>query len=481
VLLGLLGGAAGLLLAIWGIEGLRSLEPGTIPRAEEIGLDLQVLGFALGISLLTALLFGLMPIWRVTARDSREGLSEGGRGIAGGSGIHRARSALVLAEVALAFVLLIGAALLLRSFDRLQQVDPGFSTDQVLTARVTLPRVKYGDDQKWSAFGDQLLRSASAQPGVAAVALASDVPLGDSPSYLSFEIRGREAPRDGTVQDAAVFSTSPEYFETMRIPLLEGRFYEATDRPGTESVVVVSRSLAHRFWDRGRAVGARITLGDPADPESVWMTVVGVVGDVRHEALNQEGYPQLYLPFGQAPTRSMVLTLRARTDPLSLVPALRRLLAELDPDLPLSNVATLEERKAVSLARPRVNAVVLGGFALAALVLASVGIYGVVAYGVVQRTRELGIRMALGAGGGALLRMVIRQGMVPVVAGVTLGLAGALAGGRVLRSLLFGVGAADPVTFVAVTGFLVGTALAAIYIPARRAARSDPMAALRSE
>jgi putative ABC transport system permease protein len=481
LLLGLMGGGLGLLLAMWGIEGLRSLEPGTIPRSEEIGLDLRVLGFAVGLSILTAVLFSLTPVLRLAGRDLRDGLTEGTRGVAGGGGIHRARSALVLAEVALAFVLLIGAALLLRTFDRLQQVDPGFSTDRVLTARVTLPRVKYGDDQKWSAFSEQLLASASAQPGVAAAALVSDAPLGDSPPFLGFAIQGQESPRDGVVQDAAVFSTSAGYFETLRIPLLEGRLYGATDRSGVEPVAVVSRGLADRFWGGGRAIGARITLGDPADPETVWMTVVGVVGDVRHEGVNQEGYPQLYLPFSQAPTRSIVLTVRTQGDPASLVPALRRALADIDPDLPLADVATLEERKAVSLARPRVNAAVLGGFALAALVLASVGIYGVVAYGVVQRTRELGIRMALGAGGGALLRMVIRQGMMPVLAGMALGLVGAIAGGRVLGSLLFGVGAADPATFVAVTCLLVAVALAAIYLPARRAAQSDPMAALRNE
>jgi putative ABC transport system permease protein len=481
VLLGVIGGGLGLLLAFWGIEALRSLEPGTIPRIEEIGLDLRVLGFALGLSLLTGLLFGLAPVWRLSGWDLRDGLTEGSRGVAGGSGIHRARSALVLAEVALAFVLLIGATLLLRSFNQLQQVDPGFSTDRVLTARVTLPRLKYREDDKWLAFGEQLLARASSQPGVRSAALVSDAPLGDSPPFLSFEIQGKESPGDAAVQDAAVFTTTAGYFETLRIPLLEGRFYNAGDRRDGESVVVISKILADRFWDRGRALGSRLTLGDPADPEAVWMTVVGVAGDVRHERLSQQGYPQLYLPFSQAPTRSMVLTVRTQGEPASLVPALRRSLAELDPDLPLADVATLDERKAASLARPRINAAVLAGFALAALVLASVGIYGVVAYGVVQRTRELGIRMALGAGGGTLLRMVIRQGMRPVLAGMGLGLAGAVAGGRVLQSMLFGVGTTDPATFVAVTCFLVAVALAAIYLPARRAAQSDPMVALRNE
>ncbi|HEY7481571.1 MAG TPA: ABC transporter permease [Gemmatimonadales bacterium] len=481
VVLGLIGGGLGLLLAFWGIEALRSLEPGTIPRIQEIGLDLRVLGFTLGLSLLAGLLFGLAPVWRLSGRDLSDGLIEGSRGVAGGSGIHRARSALVLAEVALAFVLLIGATLLLRSFDRLQQVDPGFSTDRVLTARVTLPRLKYPEENQWAAFGEQLLSHAAAQPGVRAAALVSDAPLGDSPPYFSFEIQGKETAPEGAVQDAAVFTTSAGYFQTLRIPLLAGRFYDGGDRPDGERVAVISQSLADRFWERGRAIGARITLGDPRDPEAVWMTIVGVAGDVRHERLSEQGYPQLYLPFSQAPTRSVVLTVRTQGEPAALIPALRRSLASLDPELPLADVATLDERKAASLARPRINASVLAGFALAALVLASVGIYGVVAYGVVQRTRELGIRMALGAGGGTLLRMVIRQGMRPVLAGMALGVAGALTGGWVLRSLLFGVGAADPATFVAVTCFLVAVALAAIYLPARRAAQSDPMVALRNE
>jgi putative ABC transport system permease protein len=388
---------------------------------------------------------------------------------------------LVLAEVALAFVLLAGAALLLRSFDRLQRVDPGFSADRVLTARVTLPRLKYADEAGRLAFGAQLLSRMRAEPGVRSASLVSDAPLGDSPPYWSFSIQGAEAPQDGGVQDAAAFTTSAEYFETLRIPLVQGRFYDATDRAGGEAVVVINQAMARRFWGGRRALGARITLGDPADPEARWLTVIGIAGDVRHERLSDQAYPQIYLPFEQGPIRSMVLAVRAEGDPGSVVPAIRRSLAGIDPDLPLANVTTLEERKAASLARPRVNAAVLGGFALAALVLAAVGIYGVVAYGVVQRTRELGIRMALGAGGGPLLRMVIRQGMTPVLAGMALGLAGSLAGGRVLRSLLFGVGPSDPVTFVAVTFFLVAVALAAIYLPARRAARSDPMVALRND
>ena len=479
MLLALLGGALGLLLALWGVEGLRSLGPDTLPRVNEIGLDLRVLGFALVLSLATGLLFGLAPIWQMAGRDLHDGLAVGGRGVAGGSGIQRARSALVLGEVALAFVLLAGASLLLRSFERLQRVDPGFVADRVLTARVTLPRLAYPEEERWLAFGQELLARTAAEPGVRSAALVSDAPLGDSPPFWSFGIQGGETPAPDAVQDAAVFTASASYFETLRIPLVRGRLFDATDRVGSPDVALISQSVAQRYWKGKDAVGARITFGDPADPEVRWMTVVGIVGDVLHERLNGQAYPQIYIPFEQSPERSMVLAARTSGDPLALVPAVRRAIAGIDPDLPLADVSTLEDRKAVSLARPRVNATVLGGFALAALVLAAVGIYGVVAYGVVQRTRELGIRMALGAGGSTLLRMVIRQGMMPVLGGMAVGLVGALAGGRLLRGLLFGVGSGDPTILALVTGFLVTVALTAMYLPARRASRSDPMIALR--
>jgi putative ABC transport system permease protein len=412
-------------------------------------------------------------------RDLHQGLGGGSRGVAGASGIQRARSALVLGEVALAFVLLAGASLLLRSFERLQRVDPGFAADRVLTARVTLPRIAYPEEQRWLAFGQELLARTAAEPGVRSAALVSDAPLGDSPPYLSFEIKGGETSAPGAVQDAAVFTASASYFETLRIPLVRGRLFDATDRVGSPDVALISQSVAQRYWKGKDAVGARITFGDPADPDARWMTVVGIVGDVLHERLNGQAYPQIYIPFEQSPERSIVLTARTSGDPLALVPAVRRAIAGIDPDLALADVSTLEDRKAVALARPRVNATVLGGFALAALVLAAVGIYGVVAYGVVQRTRELGIRMALGAGGSTLLRMVIRQGMIPVLGGMAVGLVGALAGGRLLRGLLFGVGSGDPTILALVTGFLVAVALVAMYLPARRASRSDPMIALR--
>ncbi len=480
VVLALLGCGVGLILAQWGVQALRTLEPGTIPRMHEIDLNLTALAFALGLSIATGLLFGLVPAIRALGRDLQAGLKEGSRGVSGGTGLRSTRGVLVLAEVALAFMLLIGATLLLRSFDRLQRVDPGFTGEGVFSATVGLPRAKYPEPAALVAFSDQLLARVRALPGVRAAALASDPPIGGSLPYWSLSIAGVDQPAPGVVQDAAVFMTSPDYFETVGVPIVEGAVYGSTDRLEGARVAVVSQTLARRYWPGRSAVGGRITLGDPADSAG-WMTVVGVVGDVRSEELGAPAYPQLYLPMSQAPVRSLVIVARAAGDPLDLAPAVRQALAELDPELPLSDIATLDQRIAGTLARPRINATLLTGFALTALLLAAIGIYGVIAYGVVQRTRELGIRMALGAGADNVLRLVIRQGMVPVIAGVILGLAGALAGTRLLRGLLFGVGATDPIAFLTVTVFLLGTALAASWVPARRAARSDPMLALRNE
>jgi predicted permease len=274
--------------------------------------------------------------------------------------------------------------------------------------------------------------------------------------------------------------TSPAYFQTLEIPLVSGSIYGPEHRADGAPVAVVSQALAQRYWPGRTAVGQRITLGNPADSAG-WMTIIGVVGDVRNEEMGRPSYPQLYLPLAQAPAPSFVVLARASGDPLALTPAVKGALAELDRSLPLSDVATLDQRVAETLVSPRVNAGLVSAFAGVALLLAAVGIYGVIAFGVAQRTRELGIRMALGADTGSLLRLVVGQGMRPVLAGVGLGVAGAPAGTRLLRGLLFGVGPTDPVTFLGVTAFLLVVALLASYLPARRAARSDPMIALRNE
>ncbi len=474
------GGGLGVVLAAWGVATIRVLESTAIPRLDETRLDLVALVFALGVSLMSGLLLGLVPAVRVLARDRRGVLREGARGDATGRG-GRTRGALVLGEVSMAFVLLIGAALLLRSFDRLQRVDPGFHGQGVITARVTLPRLPYEESGRQAEFASRLISETGALPGVRSVAVANDAPMTDHLSYWGFDIAGAEPPPGDEVQDAAVFRVSPDYFRTLGIPLVQGRTFDANDREGSSPVVLLSRTMAEKFWPGRDPIGARITFDGSSDSAAVWRTVVGVVGDVHEESPGRRPYPQVYLPFDQATSRSVMIAVRTSGDPRGLLPALRRVVHRIDPGLPLSQVSTMEDRVATVLARPRINAVLLGGFACTALLLAVVGIYGVIAYGVVQRTRELGIRMALGARGADVSRLVVRQGMVPVLAGIGMGLVGALAGGRLLRSLLFGVGPTDPIAFGAVTIVLLGVGLAATWVPARRATRADPLMALRAE
>ena len=426
------------------------------------------------LSVVTGLLFGVAPAVRLMRYDLRGGLAEGGRGTAGHRSAGRTRSLLVLAEVALACVLLVGAALLLTSFVRLQGVDPGFAPRDILTARLTLPRARYADSTRQTAFADALLAQVRSLPGVRSAALASDAPLGDGPPYWAFAVAGVEQPPPEVVQDAVVFRTTPDYFRTFAIPLVRGRLFEASDRGDAAPVALVSEGLSQRYWPGRSPLGARITFGDPEDSTSVWMTVVGVVGDVRQEGPAAAAYPQLYVPLAQAPSRSLLIALHTSGEPLALTPAVKRAISGLDANLALGRVATMDERVAGTLARPRVNALLLGGFAATALMLAALGIYGVIAYGVVQRTRELGIRMALGARSEDVLRLVLRQGMAPVLAGLALGLGGAAVASRVLRGLLYGVGGTDPITYAGVAAFLAAVALVASYLPARRAATGGP-------
>jgi len=480
VLLALAGGVLGLGLAVWGVSALRNLDPGTLPRLDEVRLDGGALAFALVLSLGTGLLFGVIPALRVLGFDLRGGLAEGGRALSGTRSGTRTRTALVLAEVALASVLLVGAALLLRSFVGLQRVDPGFTTHGILTARVTLPRARYDDPARQVAFADALLEHARALPGVSGAALSTSAPVDDGLSYWAIALAGEQPPPE-VVQDAVVYRTSAEFFQTFGLPLIRGRLFASSDRGESTPVAIVSQSLAQRYWPGRDPVGSRLTFGNPTDSTSTWMTVVGVVGDVRQEGAVSPAYPQIYVPFAQVSGRSMVVALRTGQDPLALVPSLKQALASVDPNLALSRVTTMEQRVAGTLARPRVNALLLAAFAATALILAALGIYGVIAYSVVQRTREMGIRIALGARAKDVLGLVMRQGLAPVLIGLAIGLAAAAVGSRVLRSLLYGVAATDLATYAAVAAFLAAVAAAASYVPARRAARSDPMTALRTE
>jgi putative ABC transport system permease protein len=480
VLLGLAGGVLGLGLAVWGVGALRTLDPGTLPRMDEVRLDGGALAFALVLSVGTGLLFGVVPAFRVLGFDLRGGLAEGGRALSGARSGTRTRTALVLAEVTLASVLLVGAALLLRSFVGLQRVDPGFTTHGILTARVTLPRARYDDPVRQVAFADALLDRARTLPGVSGAALSTSAPVDDGLPYWAIALPGEQPPPE-VVQDAVVYRTSPEFFHTFGLPLVRGRLFDSSDRGERAPVAIVSQSLAQRYWPGRDPVGSRLTFGDPTDSTSTWITVVGVVGDVRQEGAVSPAYPQIYLPFAQVSARSIVVALRTGRDPLALVPSLKQALAGVDPNLALARVTTMEQRVAGTLARPRVNALLLASFAATALILAALGIYGVIAYSVVQRTREMGIRIALGARAEDVLGMVMRQGLAPVLIGLAVGLGVAAVGSRVLRSLLYGVAATDLATYGAVAAFLAAVAAAASYVPARRAARSDPMTALRTE
>jgi putative ABC transport system permease protein len=475
LLLGLAGGALGLLLAAAGVEALRRSRFDALPRLAEVGVDGRVLAFTLALGLVTGALFGLAPALRLSDGGMQGTLRAGGRGLTGAAAARRLRSALVLAEVAMAGVLLVGAGLLLRSFVELQRVRPGFDAERVLTFRTALPRARYARDEQLSAFWDALEARLRATPGASAVGVTNTLPMGPV-GYASFTIEGR-APEPGKLEDVQPYVVSPDYFRALRIPLVRGRLFREGDAPGAPQVAIVNQEAVRRFFGGRDPIGARITTGDSTD----YMTIVGVVADVKQEAVGAKPYPQLYGVAGQFPRRAMSVVVRTTGEPQALAQAARRAVAELDPALPVFGVQTMEERVAGTVARPRITAVLVGTFGAAALLLAAVGIYGVVAYTVAQRTRELGIRMALGASGPEVMRLVVGQGMAPALTGVGAGLVGAWALSRTLDALLFGVAATDPWTFGGAALFLGGVALAATYLPARRATRVSPTVALRAE
>ncbi|HEV2864460.1 MAG TPA: ABC transporter permease [Pyrinomonadaceae bacterium] len=480
VLIALAGGAVGSLLAMWGTDALVALSPGNIPRLSEVGLDWKVLGFALALSLATGLLFGLAPALLASSPNLSGSLKEGGgRGSTEGSRGKRLRSALVVAEIALALVLLAGAGLMARSFAVLQHVDPGFKGDRVLTADLSLPAAKYKENPQVVNFFGQLAGRVAALPGVEKAAAVSALPLAGGVDMIAFSIEGRPEPPAEQVWDAEYRVVTPGYFETLSIPLIRGETITERHTADQPAVTVINETMARKFWPNEDPIGKRINLGNPET--SPWRTVIGVVRDTKHEGLDKEAYAQMYAPFAQFPRRSMTVVARTAGDPLGLVAGVRREVAAIDKDQPLSNALTMERVLADSVARQRFQMTLTLIFAGVGLLLAAVGIYGVVSYTVAQRTHEFGVRIALGAQGRDVLGLVVRHGIVLAAAGVGVGLLGSLLLARLLSSLLYGVSTSDPLTFAGVSLLLTGVALLACYVPARRATRVDPLTALRHE
>jgi predicted permease len=391
------------------------------------------------------------------------------------------RGVLVAAQVAFALVLLVGAGLLIKSFARLQNVDPGFRADNLLTFRVSLPAARYPDETKRRLLFEALERRLAAVPGAQAVGGVSNLPIGGSYPYITVAVEGGTEPVPGVMRDAVPLAITPDYLRTLGIRLLAGRAFTAQDAPAAPRVAIINKEMARRFWRGRNPVGTRITLGDPQDTSAIWRTVVGVIDDTRLESLAREPYAQMLFPAAQYDPAALDFAIRTTLPPTSLVPAVRREVRALDRELAVYNVKTMDDRLAEAVAQPKVNLAVLAAFAALSLLIAAVGTYGVMAYAVAQRTRELGIRVALGASGERVVRLVVRQGMTPAVAGVGVGLVGAMLAARLLRSLLYGVGTHDPLTFGAAVVTLGVVALAACYVPARRAAHADPMVALRTE
>ena len=483
LLLAIAGGLLGVVGAIWSVEALSKLLPESLSKLQAISVDSRVFIFTFSVTVLTAIVFGAVPAFHAARANPGDTLGETSRDLAGGISGRYLRRVLVVAEVALAVVLLAGAGLLIRSFQRLRQVDVGFKPDNLLTMRMVLPLPKYQKPETRRAFYDELLRRVEELPGVDSAGMISFLPLSISGMKFSFSVEGRTMPADVNLPFALYRVVSPDYFRAMGIPLQRGRVFDTRDSKDATPVVVVNRRLAEQFWPGEDPTGKRLKVG-PVDSPNPWATVIGVVRDVRQAGFYGDQQFELYSPYAQE-RRSWLaprdLVVRTNGDAASLAGAVRKAVWAVDKDQPVSNVRTMDEVFAAAISRERFQMLLLSLFATLALVLACVGLYGVISYAVAQRTHEIGVRMALGAQPRDVLRLVIRQGMVLTFAGLLLGIAGGLAATRVMTDLLFGVTATDAVTFFSVAGLLVLVAFLACYVPARRATRIDPLVALRYE
>ena len=484
LLLSLLGTAAGLALAAVGMQALLKFVPAGVPRLAQVSLNWQVLGFTVLIALVTCLIFGLVPALQTSKPDLNSALEQSGRTSGPGAGRLRFRQFLVVFQVSIAVMLVIGAGLLVKSFWMLQRVDPGFESERVLTAGLTLTISKYSTPEQINNFHNQLLERVSALPGVKHATIAYDHPLTSNWSD-SFEIEGRVLPPESRSQTANFVPVGPEYFETVGLKLVTGRKFMPQDDQDHPGVVLVNESFVKQYFPNENALGQKMRLGPPG---RIWRNkkltsfeVIGIVRDVKLAGLEAPSEPAYYIPASQAPLEDMTILVRTTTDPLSLVGALRQAVWSIDPNQPISNVSTLEKVVDESIAQRRLNMLLMGLFGGLAMLLSAVGIYGLLSHAVTQRTQEMGIRMALGAQVSDVLRLVLKQGMMLALAGEAIGLVGALVLTRLIRGLLFGVTPNDAMTFVVVAAVLGVVALVACWVPARRATRVDPLKALRYE
>jgi putative ABC transport system permease protein len=486
LILALVGGVAGVLLASWGVRFLVALSPTGLPRQQEIGIDLRVLAFAAVASLASAAIFGILPALQGARGDLQSELGASGRGAGEGSRRNRSRSVLVIAEVAVSFLLLIGAGLLIQSFIRVQAIEPGFDPSNTLALRLSLPKAKYHNRTAVAQFCDRLVARIQGLPGIESVGAVSVLPLSDSRHTIDFTLTGRTlSPDDSHIAQYRL--ASPEYFRAMKIPLLQGRGIDAHDNADSIPVVIINETMARRFWPNQNPIGARINIDDNnTGPRPV--EIAGVVGNVKHASLESDPTYDVYLPMAQVHedgvgliTNTHYWIVRSKSDAHAIESAFRRELQDLDRDVATSNVRSLEDYLSDSVAPRRFNLRVLTIFSVAALVLAAIGVYGVVSYTVTQRTQEIGIRLALGARRANVFQLILGQGLKIVFAGVALGALGAFAMTRVIRNLLFGVAPTDPITFGLVSVILSAIALAACAVPARRATNVDPLIALRNE
>jgi putative ABC transport system permease protein len=477
--LSLAGGGAGLLLASWSNTALASLGPDTLPRVRTVGLDTNVLLFTLGLSVLAGLLFGLAPALRSTKTDLTKSLKDKARGSSSDRHQERVRQLLVVGEIAVSLVLLVGGGLMMRSFLRLTSVDPGFDPRGVLTATVPLAGPRYSTDEQRAAFFRRLTEQLGAAPGVKSASAINHLPLGGDVWTFGFTVEGRPAPSDAERPSAVYRVARPDYFRTMGAALLKGREFTERDDASSPGVVIVNEAFARRQWPGEEPLGKRITLNGEGTKQR---EVVGVVRDLKQGEWASEPKQEMYLPHSQAASpRSMTLVIRASSDLSKIEPLVQREVWAIDKDLPVSQIIDMEDVVAESVGQQRFNTLLIGVFAASALILAAVGVYGVMSHTVAQRTHEIGVRMALGARERDVLGMVIRQGLLLTLFGLAIGLVGALALTRVMNSILYEVSATDPLVFVGVAAALTLSALLACYVPARRATKVDPMVALRYE